>query len=282
MPEMPEAENIVRGIRPFIETKKITDIEIIKSDIVKYPSVEQYVQRIKNSRINAVKRRGKYIILELDNGIAAVIHLRMTGKLLYTRQNQPIDKYACVIFTLEDKNKLVNADVRRLGTLDAVTNQELPRLKGLYSLGAEPLTADFSVDYLQKVLQKSKSRIKSFLLNQKNVAGLGNIYVDEALFLSRINPLRTAGSLSMAEIKALHEAVNQVIGAGIKDGGTTFRDYRNGLGGKGTHQDHLYVYSRKGESCRVCGAPIEKTVVGGRGTYYCPCCQRPNSEEENR
>lgn len=216
------------------------------------------MQRIKNSRINTVKRRGKYIILELDNGIAAVIHLRMTGKLLYTRQNQPIDKYACVIFTLEDKNKLVYADVRRLGTLDAVTNQELPRLKGLYSLGAEPLTADFSVDYLQKVLQKSKSRIKSFLLNQKNVAGLGNIYVDEALFLSRINPLKAAGSLSMAEIKALHEAVNQVIGAGIKDGGTTFRDYRNGLGGKGTHQDHLYVYSRKGESCRVCGALIEK------------------------
>ena len=128
MPEMPGVENIVRGIRPFIETKKITDIEIIKSDIVKYPSVEQYVQRIKNSRINAVKRRGKYIILELDNGIAAVIHLRMTGKLLYTRQNQPIDKYACVIFTLEDKNKLVYADVRRLGTLDAVTNPELPRL----------------------------------------------------------------------------------------------------------------------------------------------------------
>ena len=159
MPEMPEVENIVRGIRPFIETKKITDIEIIKSDIVKYPSVEQYVQRIKNSRINAVKRRGKYIILELDNGIAAVIHLRMTGKLLYTRQNQPIDKYACVIFTLEDKNKLVYADVRRLGTLDAVTNRELPRLKGLYSLGAEPLTADFSVDYVAAVEKELESAL---------------------------------------------------------------------------------------------------------------------------
>lgn len=282
MPEMPEVENIVQGIRPFIETKKITDIEIIKDDVIKYPSAGQYIKRIKNNRIKAVKRRGKYIILELENNICAVIHLRMTGKLLYTLQNQAIDKYACVIFRLEDGNKLVYADVRRLGTLDAVTKQELPRLKGLYCLGAEPLSADFTVGYLQRVVHDSKAKIKSFLLNQKNIAGLGNIYVDEALFLSKINPVRTAGSLNEEEIKALHKAVNQVISAGIEDGGTTFRDYRNGLGGKGAHQEHLYVYSRKGELCRRCGTPIEKTVVGGRGTYYCPYCQQLNSEEGKR
>lgn len=274
MPEMPEVENIVVGIRPYIEKKKIIDVEVIKGDVIKYPSVEQYIKILKNNRIEAVKRRGKYIIFELLNDVLAVIHLRMTGKLLYTKKNQLIDKYACVVFTLEDENKLVYADIRRLGTLEIVTKQEISKIKGLYTLGAEPLSVDFTVDYLQKILFGSKGKIKPFLLNQKNIAGLGNIYVDEALFLSKINPLRMAGSLSTLEIKALYQAINQVISVGIKDGGTTFRDYRNGLGEKGSHQEHLYVYSRKGEPCRVCHNPIEKTVVGGRGTYYCPYCQQ--------
>lgn len=278
MPEMPEVENIVAGIRPYILNRKITDVEIIKSDVIKYPAVQQYKKLLKDCIIKAVKRRGKYIILEMSNGILSVIHLRMTGKLLYTEKNQEIDKYSCVVFVLDDGNKLVYADVRRLGTLDAVKKDELPRIKGLYTLGAEPLSAEFTTNYLKKVLMGSKGKIKSFLLNQKNIAGLGNIYVDEALFLSGINPLRTAGSLSDDEIRKLHNAVNYVINAGIKDGGTTFRDYRNGLGEKGSHQEHLYVYSRKDKPCRKCGAAIEKTVVGGRGTYYCPHCQKLNEE----
>lgn len=277
MPEMPEVENIVRGIRKYIVNQKIVDIEIIKGDVIKYPEIKKYKELLIGNSIKAIDRRGKYIILKMDNGILSVIHLRMTGKLLYTLQNQPIDKYSCVVFYLEDGNKLVYADVRRLGTLEVVNIDELSRIKGLYTLGAEPLSKEFTIEYLQNILKGSKSKIKSFLLNQKNIAGLGNIYVDEALFLSEINPLRIATSLNDMEIKRLHEAINKVISAGIEDGGTTFRDYRNGLGGKGSHQEHLYVYNRKGQPCRLCQTVIEKTTVGGRGTYYCPSCQRLDS-----
>lgn len=162
MPEMPEVENIVRGIRKYIVNQKIVDIEIIKGDVIKYPEIKKYKELLIGNSIKAIDRRGKYIILKMDNGILSVIHLRMTGKLLYTLQNQPIDKYSCVVFYLEDGNKLVYADVRRLGTLEVVNTDELSRIKGLYTLGAEPLSKEFTIEYLQNILKGSKSKIKSF------------------------------------------------------------------------------------------------------------------------
>ena len=140
-------------------------------------------------------------------------------------------------------------------------------------LGPEPLSQEFTVEYLAKAAQNRKTRIKSFLLDQSKVGGLGNIYVDEALFLAGIHPMRRAGDLSLAELIRLHESVNKVIADGIADGGTTFRDYRDGNGDKGSHQEHLYVYGRDGQSCRICGTPLEKIKVGGRGTRFCPHCQ---------
>lgn len=274
MPEMPEVENVVAGIRKYIEGRKITQIEIIKGDVIKYPDSENYVKALENQVINKVKRRGKYIILEMDNGILAVIHLRMTGKLLFVPQDKELDKYSCVVFNLDDKNRLVYADVRRLGTLDAVTSAELSQIKGLYTLGAEPLSAEFTIEHLTKILHNSRGKIKSFLLNQKNIAGLGNIYVDESLAISKIHPASQASSLTEQEIKSLHSAINKVISDGIKDGGTSFRDYRNSLGEKGTHQEHLYVYNRHGQPCKFCKTPIVKIVLNGRGTYYCPSCQK--------
>ena len=140
-------------------------------------------------------------------------------------------------------------------------------------MGPEPLSAEFTAEYLYKTANQRKVAIKSFLLNQKYIGGIGNIYADEALFLARIHPLRPANSLTQAECSSLWESVNKVIAAGIADGGTTFRDYQNGEGGKGSHQEHLYVYGRKGEQCRNCGAVIERITVGGRGTHFCPNCQ---------
>lgn len=279
MPEMPEVENIVVGIKDFIENKKIVDVEIIKGDVIKSPSSDEYRKLLQDRIIKSLKRRGKYIIMSLDDGRLNIIHLRMTGKLLYKQENEDIDKYSCVIYHLEDKTKLIYADIRRLGTLDLITTDEISRLKGLYTLGAEPLSSEFTIEYLKDCLNKSKTKIKPFLLNQKNVAGLGNIYVDEALVISKIHPERKANSLSDEEIERLHQAINLVIIEGIRDGGTSFRDYRNGLGKKGSHQDKLYVYNRKGKECRFCDTLITKIVLNGRGTYFCPNCQKLNDNK---
>ena len=146
-------------------------------------------------------------------------------------------------------------------------------LKGLAEMGPEPLSVEFTPAYLEQAASQRKTAIKSFLLNQKYIGGIGNIYADEALFLAAIHPLRPAKSLSAGECRRLWESVNQVIAAGIEDGGTTFRDYQNGEGGKGSHQEHLYVYGRKGEPCRNCHTAIERITVGGRGTHFCPHCQ---------
>ena len=151
--------------------------------------------------------------------------------------------------------------------------EELPQIKGLAELGPEPLSAEFTLEYLEKILAGKGGRIKSFLLDQSNIAGLGNIYVDEALFLAGIHPMRSPGSITGEEAEKLFASVNKVIADGINDGGTTFRDYRDGNGDKGSHQDNLFAYGRDGEPCRNCGTIIEKIRVGGRGTHYCPVCQ---------
>ena len=279
MPEMPEVENIVVGIKDFIENKKIVDVEIIKGDVIKSPSSDEYKELLQDRIIKSLKRRGKYIIMSLDDGRFNIIHLRMTGKLLYKQENEDIDKYSCVIYHLEDKTKLIYADIRRLGTLDLITTDEISRLKGLYTLGAEPLSSEFTIGYLKDCLNKSKTKIKPFLLNQKNVAGLGNIYVDEALAISKIHPERKANSLNDEEIEKHHQAIKLDISEGIRDGGTSFRDYRNDIGEKESHQDKLYVYNRKGKECRFCHTLITKIVLNGRGTYFCPNCQKLNDDK---
>ena len=273
MPELPEVENIVRGIRTHIENHKITQITINKGDVIKYPEERLFVKALENNTIKSINRRGKYIILTMADDLLLVIHLRMTGRLLFVKANDAIDKYSCIIFNLDDGNKFIYADIRRLGTLDIITKDELPRLKGLASLGAEPLSKEFTVAYLQKICQHT-GKIKPLLLNQKYIAGLGNIYTDEALAISKIHPARMANSLNDKEIGALYQAINKVISEGIKDGGTSFRDYRNSQGKKGSHQDHLYAYNRKDKPCKFCMAPIVKITLNGRGTYFCPNCQK--------
>ena len=270
---MPEVESIVAGIRAFVKKRKIVKVDILKGDVIKYPTESQYQQQLEGRIIKGLIRRGKYIIMELDDDFLNVIHLRMTGKLLYQTLLQEIDKYSCVVYYLDNGEKLIYADIRRLGTLDLIKKEELSKIKGLYNLGAEPLSKEFTVDYLRDCLTGNKGKIKPLLLNQKYIAGLGNIYVDEALAISKIHPEVVAASLKMPQIKLLHEAINTVIAEGIKDGGTSFRDYRNGLGEKGSHQERLYVYNRQGKPCKFCQTPIEKMTLNGRGTHYCPKCQ---------
>jgi formamidopyrimidine-DNA glycosylase len=273
MPEMPEVEIIRRYLDTQVAGKTIMNLDIRLPRMIKWPDVEGFRALVTGRTIKSMNRRGKYLLMELDNDSKVVFHLRMTGRLVYEPTGETSDHHARVIFHLQDGASLVYGDTRTLGTIHGLKPQELGMLKGLAEMGPEPLSAEFTAEYLYKTANQRKVAIKSFLLNQKYIGGIGNIYADEALFLARIHPLRPANSLTQAECSRLWESVNKVIAAGIADGGTTFRDYQNGEGGKGSHQEHLYVYGRKGEQCRNCGAVIERITVGGRGTHFCPKCQ---------
>jgi len=273
MPEMPEVEIIRRYLDTQVAGKKIIHLTILLPRMIKWPDVEGFRALVTGRTIKGMNRRGKYLLMELDNASKVVFHLRMTGRLVYEPAGDTNDHHARVIFHLQDGASLVYGDTRTLGTIHGLKPQELGMLKGLVEMGPEPLSAEFTAEYLYRTASQRKVAIKSFLLNQKYIGGIGNIYADEALFLAGIHPLRPANSLTQTECGKLWESVNKVIADGIADGGTTFRDYQNGEGGKGSHQEHLYVYGRKGEQCRICGALLERIIVGGRGTHFCPHCQ---------
>lgn len=274
MPEMPEVEIIRRNLVDQLKTRKISNMQVLLPRLIKWPAPVTFQAMAIGKAITDMKRRGKYLLMELDNGVIIVIHLRMTGRLCYVADCAARDPYTRIIFCLDNGAELHYADTRTLGTLYALRQNEVWRVSGLANMGPEPLSDEFTALYLQKLLKKSKAKIKSILLNQKYIGGLGNIYVDESLILAGIHPEREGGSLRPDEIERLRAAVNRVIADGIDDGGTTFRDYRDGNGGKGRHQQHLLAYGRGGLPCLKCGGVIEKIVVGGRGTHYCPNCQR--------
>ena len=273
MPELPELETIRRNLAPNLEGRLIMSADILLSRQIKWPEPGQFVARITGRTIEKLDRVGKYLLIRLDNGTALIFHLRMTGQLCYRPKGAEEAKRARIIMRLDGGDQLVYADTRTLGTIYAMKEDEIDNIKGLAEMGPEPLSSEFTVDYLKSVLAGKKTRIKSFLLDQSKVGGLGNIYVDEALFLSGIHPMRTAGSIGNDELTLLYANINRVISEGIRDGGTTFRDYRNGNGEKGSHQDNLFAYARDGKPCRVCGTIMEKIRVGGRGTHFCPSCQ---------
>jgi len=273
MPEMPEVEIIRRGLAEKLQGKQIVNVEVFLPRLIKWPGADDFKAMVIGRQITGVERRGKYLLLPLDNGNTLVFHLRMTGRLLYVTPEMAQDVYKKIIFHLADGDFLLYADTRTLGTVYALQPGEAWRIAGLNNLGPEPLAPDFTAAYLQSVLGKSRSKIKSFLLNQKHISGLGNIYADEALAEAAIHPQRVAAELDAVEIQRLYVAINKVIKEGISDGGTTFRDYRNSTGGRGHHQEHLRVYGRRGEPCLTCKTPIEKIEVGGRGTHFCPKCQ---------
>ena len=275
MPEMPEVETIRKTINTKIAGRTIKNIDILLPRLIKYPEPEKYKKMLIGQKIIAMQRRGKYLIMKMSNAAEAVFHLRMTGRLCYSSNDINEDKYKRVIFELDNGDKFIYADTRTLGTLHCINKDEISKIKGLYELGSEPLSTEFTLEYLEKKLQNNNSKIKSFLLNQKNIAGLGNIYVDEALFIAGIYPEIKANMVPADKIIKLYNAVNKVIADGIRDGGTTFRDYVDGDGKKGQHQNNLFVYGREKEKCRKCGTIIKKIKVAGRGTCFCPKCQKP-------
>lgn len=272
MPELPEVETVRQTLLEFLPGLTVTQVTINLPRIIKYPSPQQFAQEIVGLTFCDIERRGKYLKFILSAGKTLVIHLRMTGQLRYSTSDAPLPRHTHVIFELSNGWQLRYTDIRQFGTMYLASHQEIAQIAGMDRLGWEPLS-DFPLPEFAALLEKRKTSIKSVLLNQQIIAGIGNIYADEALFQAGIHPARAANSLTSDEVESLHHAVRQVLQAGVKMRGTSFSDYVDGLGRSGGFQHQLAVYGRKGESCPRCGCPIIREKIAGRGTHYCPLCQ---------
>lgn len=290
MPELPEVEVVRMGLEAQLRHAEIEELEILNAKVVGATAAQQ--EALKGQRFRGFRRRAKYLILDLDHH-CLLIHLRMTGQLLvipadteqaellplpftyYQRPlEQAVDKHTHGLFHLTDGRRLAYRDVRKFGRVLVLEPQELARFPGLLKLGPEPLSKAFKRAPFERQLLSTSRAIKAFLLDQSKVAGLGNIYVDEALFLARVQPERPANQLKPAERKRLYAAIPFVLQKGIDAGGTSLKDYLHPDGQRGSHQEHLFVYGRGGQDCLMCETPLIKTVVAQRGTHYCPRCQK--------
>ena len=270
MPELPEVETIARGLREPLVGRQFTGVRVGWENLVARPSVEEFVWGLVGQRILGLKRRGKYLVFALSGGGSLIIHLRMTGRLSIKNSDDELDKHDHLIFELDDGRELRFNNVRKLGRVYLVDDED--EIVG--KLGPEPLDDDFAPADFAALLSGRRGKIKPLLLNQRFMAGIGNIYADEALFAARIHPERKADTLTAGEIEHLYHAIRQVLAQGIQNRGTTFSNYRDAEGKEGSNQEHLRVFRRTGQPCPRCGTPIERTVVGGRGTYFCPRCQK--------
>jgi len=275
MPELPEVEHVVRGLRRAVIGRRILAVDVNLRRLVAAPSPATFKRRLRGARIDAINRRGKYILFELDSRDVLLVHLRMTGKFLCIRPDEPLPSYPHIIFYLDDDRRLVFSDMRQFGRLRLVTANKLPVLPQIEELAPEPLTDDFSLGYFLETLSKSRRSLKQLLLDQTRILGLGNIYASEALFLARINPLKSADSLSKARALRLHQAIRDILDEAISAGSTLRIDLTDGDSSYiGTSERFWRVYERAGEPCVNCGTRIRRVVQGGRSTYYCPRCQR--------
>lgn len=275
MPELPEVEHVVRGLRRAVLGSCIVAAELNLPRLLSSPSPATFKRKLRGVRINAINRRGKYILFEMESGDVLLVHLRMTGKFLCIDNHEPLPPYAHVVFYLDDDRRLVFSDMRQFGRLRLVSASKLPALPQIETLAPEPFTDSFSLDYFRQTLSKSRRSLKQLLLDQTKILGLGNIYASEALFLARISPLKSADSLSKARAVTLHQAIRDILDEAIAAGSTLRIDLTDGDSSYiGTSERFWRVYERAGEPCVNCGNKIRRVVQGGRSTYYCPKCQR--------
>jgi len=274
VPELPEVETVCRGLQSKIIGDTISDAKVLRDDSIAYPSVREFSRSIRGHQFRRVHRRGKYILIDLDNGAGLAVHLRMSGRLMIVDKKAPPERFLRVRIGLSSGRDLRFEDMRVFGRIWYVppghTFAEI--IPTLAELGIEPLE-DLDGAHLGRVLKGKKQAIKSALLDQRVLAGVGNIYADEALFRSGIHPLRSAGALKPKELQALASAVREVLENAIRARGTTLRDYRDSDGVNGNYQHSSWVYGREGEPCKTCGREIERTKIGGRSSHFCTACQ---------
>ena len=271
MPELPEVETIRRQLAPVVEGRRLVRIRVLDPRWCDPAPPEAIADALGGRRIERLGRRGKYLVMSFEDDVHLVMHLRMTGNLLLT-DDEP--KHTRVRMELDDGQKLLFVDVRRFGTGHVLLGSDALAEYFASRLGVEPLSPDFTAAALREQSRGRKQPVKAFLLNQERIAGVGNIYADEALWRAKIHPLKPVGTLRRPQIEALREAVVESLKAGIDAKGASIDDYRHVDGAEGTFQDRFLVHMRKGEPCVRCGTRIQKMRAAGRGTYICPRCQR--------
>lgn len=272
MPELPEVETVRKGLVQLVTGKTIASVDIFWPRIIEYPEVDIFEHDLVGETIETVERRGKFLIFRLTNW-DLISHLRMEGKYEFFQENAPLQKHTHVVFTFTDNSQLRYLDVRKFGRMALVEKNQSQEYRGIKVLGPEPTVEDFQLSDFVQGLKKHHKAIKPLLLDQRLVTGLGNIYVDEALWQAQIHPEQPADSLKAKEVAALHQAIIDVLGRAVEAGGTTIRTYLNALGEAGKFQLSLNVYGQTGKPCPRCGTPIEKIKVAQRGTHFCPRCQ---------
>ena len=274
MPELPEVESVRRQLAPFIERRRFDRVVISDTRLTRPFDPRAIAGELEGEHVASLERRGKYLIVRFESGRGLLIHLRMTGSLRHGGAGTlPDDPYRRAVVRLDDGSDVAYRDVRRFGTWLVLEPDELePYLAA--RVGPEPLLDSYRARDLAERLSRRKAPVKAAILDQRTVAGVGNIYADEALWRARIHPLTPAESLDAGQVRALHRGIRRALEQGIARQGSTLRDYALPDGGSGSMQDEFKVYGHGGEPCDRCGTPIAKTRVAGRGTWYCPTCQR--------
>lgn len=276
MPELPEVETTCRGLAKRLLGARIERVELHRPDL-RFPLPRGLGSKLQGRRITALHRRAKYIVIELDDGQALLLHLGMSGRLVIGKPQDKAEKHDHVVIHCDHDRTLRFNDPRRFGLLDYSATANLPQHKLLENLGVEPLSNDLTADYLQKKFAGKKTPMKVALLDQRIIAGLGNIYVCEALFLAGISPFRQAKDVTAAECRKLVPAIRKVLNAAIAAGGSSLRDYVQADGALGFFQDKFSVYDREGQVCKRCKTKdsiVQRLTQSDRSTFFCPRCQR--------
>ena len=269
MPELPEVETVTNEIRPYVLGRKIEDVEVFWSGTVRGHSADDFIARLRGQCVTGVFRRGKYIVWQLSGGEKLLTHLKMTGALIAARPDSEAPPYNRVQITLDDGTKIYFRDPRKFGRMKLISDNAI-----LDGIGPEPLEPEFTVEVFESILRKRKSPIKPTLLDQTLIAGIGNMYADEALFEAKIHPLRPADSLTPPEYESLHHAIRQILTGAIASKGASISNYVRPGGELGQAHFSFKVAHKRGENCSRCGTPLGRIVVRGRGTYLCHECQR--------
>ncbi|MRN07284.1 bifunctional DNA-formamidopyrimidine glycosylase/DNA-(apurinic or apyrimidinic site) lyase [Lactobacillus sp. 0.1XD8-4] len=272
MPELPEVETVRRGLMKIAAGRKINAIDVYYGKTITN-DVEEFRQALIGQTIEKVDRRGKYLLFRFTNNLTMVSHLRMEGKYYNQPVGSPVDKHTHVVFEFTDGTELCYQDTRKFGRMTLVRTGQEMTVGGLKTIGPEPTAATFTLDFFKNELRKSRGKIKPFLLNQRHVAGLGNIYVDEVLWMTGINPEQPANTLTDEEVAALRKNIISELATAIKYKGTTVHSFTNAFGNAGAFQDRLNAYGHAGEECPRCGTKLVKIKVAERGTTFCPHCQ---------
>ena len=274
MPELPEVETIRRQLAPALQGRRLERVEVRDPRWCEPAPPEAVEDALRGRLIERLGRRGKYLVVSLEEDVHLVMHLRMTGNLLLVAGDDEEPGHLRVVMELDDGKRVLFVDVRRFGTGDVLLGSGALAEYFASRLGVEPLSPDFTAEALRALSRGRRQPVKAFLLTQERVAGVGNIYADEALFRARIHPLRPVGTLRRSQVEALRDAVVDTLEAGIDAKGASIDDYRHVDGAEGSFQDRFLVHTREGEPCPRCGTAIQKLRAAGRGTYVCPRCQR--------